>query len=168
MTLILLAAFAAGGYVTLLQGVDPNLLYAVAGAASLAILVMLTVVLFGHRIFALSRGQAVHIGFVHFLRIALVLVLQAVQWGSALPQVPLSQWLMFLTAQMLLTRLPFLPNRDVMLMWLGITLAPAIAAPQSHVALMFVTAGALSLLTHAVVFAVTALIQQPSPKVLQA
>jgi hypothetical protein len=60
--------------------------------------------------------------------------------------------------------LPFLPNRDVMLMWLGVTLAPAIAAPKAHVASMFVAAGVLSLLTHAVVFGVTALVRNRAPE----
>lgn len=161
VTLALVIAFAAGGYTVLLDGIDPALLRGVAIAAALAVAVMLSVVLFGRRILGVTRAQSFRIGAVHLVRMILVLVLQVVQWGSALPDVPLSQWLMFLTAQMLLTRVPFIPNRDVMLMWLGVTLAPAIAAPESHVASMFVAAGALSLLAHAGVFAVTSLVRQP-------
>ena len=65
---------------------------------------------------------------------------------------PIGEWLMFLAAQLLLTRIPFLPNRDVMMMWLGVALATAVAAPQAQVASMFLAAGALSLATHALMY----------------
>ena len=160
VTMVLVIGFAAGGYSILLEGVDPTLLRAVAIASAFAVAVMLAVMLFGRHILGVTRGQAWRIGAVHLVRMVLVLSLQAVQWGSALPEVPVSQWLMFLTAQMLLTRLPFIPNRDVMLMLLGVSLAPAIAAPTVHVASMFVAAGALSLLAHAAVFGATALVRE--------
>jgi hypothetical protein len=160
VTLLLVAGFALSGYATLLQGLDAGAVRAVEIAASLAVAVMLAVMLFGRHLLGVSRGQAFGIGGIHFTRMVLVLVLQALQWSSALPEVPLSQWIMFLTAQMLLTRVPLLPNRDVMLMWLGVTLAPAIAAPEAHVASMFVAAGVLSLLTHAAVFGMTALLDR--------
>lgn len=163
VTLALVIAFALAGYGTLLQGMDPHAVRAVEIAAALAVAVMLAVMLFGRHLLGVTRKQSFVIGGIHFARMLLVLVLQAVQWGSALPDVPLPQWIMFLTAQMLLTRLPFLPNRDVMLMWLGVTLAPAIAAPQAHVASMFVAAGVLSLLTHAAVFGITALMRPQAP-----
>lgn len=164
VTLALVIAFALGGYGAMLQGINPQAVHAVEAAAGLAVAVMLAVMLFGRHLLGVTRRQSFAIGGIHFFRMLLVLVLQAVQWGSALPEVPLPQWIMFLTAQMLMTRLPFLPNRDVMLMWLGVTLAPAIAAPQAHVASMFVAAGVLSLLTHAVVFGVTALLRSRRPE----
>ena len=164
VTLVLVAGFAAGGYGVLLNGVDPTLIRAVAIASSVAVAVMLAVMLFGRHLLGVGAAQAFRIGGIHLVRMVLILVLQGVQWGSALPEVPISQWVMFLTAQMLLTRLPFIPNRDVMMMWLGVTLAPAIAAPEAHVASMFVAAGALSLLTHAGVFAATAMIREQPPE----
>jgi hypothetical protein len=165
VTLLLVIAFALGGYGIALKGVDPDTVHAVMAAAGLALTVTFVVILFGRHLLGVTRDDAVTIGAIHFARLALVLVLMTVQWASALPQVPLSQWFMFLAAQMLLTRLPFLPNRDVMLMWLGVTLAPSIAAPTAHVASMFVAAGALSLLTHAIVFGASGLFKPPELKV---
>jgi len=80
--------------------------------------------------------------------------------------VPADQWLLFLTLQMLVTRLPFLPNRDIVLIGLGVALAPLIAAPQAHVASMFVAAGVLSLIVHALIFLATAaqVKDQPEPQ----
>jgi hypothetical protein len=61
---------------------------------------------------------------------------------------------MFLAAQLLLTRIPFLPNRDVMMTWVGVALAAAVAAPQAQVASMFLAAGTLSLATHGFMYLV--------------
>ena len=165
VTLALLVVFALGGYASLLKGIDPDVLRGVSIAAGVAVTIMLAVVLFGHRILGVSRAQCYRIGGIHFVRMVLVLLLQTVMWGSALPDVPWSQWVLLLTAQMLLTRLPFIPNRDIVMMWLGVTLAPSIAAPQAHVASRFVAAGALSLVTHACIFALTSFLQHRQPKV---
>ena len=156
VTLVLIAGFIAGGYGAMLASIDPDVMHAVMAVAALAITVPLLLFVFRGRLLAVSRGALVAIMSAHISRILLVLALQVVQWSAALPQVPAAQWMLFLTAQMLVTRLPLLPNRDIVLMGLGVALAPLISAPQNHVASMFVAAGALSLITHAVIFVVTA------------
>jgi len=156
VTLILIAALVAGGYRTVLASIDADVIHAVIAVAALAILVPLLLFVFRGKLLAVSGKALVAIVGAHVLRILLALALSVVQWSAALPQVPAAQWMLFITAQMLVTRLPFLPNRDVVLMGLGVALAPLISAPQNHVASMFVAAGALSLITHAVIFLVTA------------
>jgi len=156
VTLILIAGLIAGGYGTVLARIDADVIRAVIAVAALSILVPLLLLVFRGKLLAVSRRALVAIGGAHVLRILAVLALQVVQWSAALPQVPVAQWMLFLTAQMLVTRLPFLPNRDIVLVGLGVALAPLISAPQSHVASMFVAAGALSLITHVIVFLVTA------------
>jgi len=161
VTLVLLLGFVTGGHAAMLAHIDTRITYSVVGAAALAITVPLLLYVFRGRLLAVGGGALSAITGAHTCRILAVLGLQALQWSIALPQVPLSQWFLFLTAQMLITRLPFLPNRDIVLMGLGVALSPLIAAPQSHVASMFVAAGTLSLIAHAVIFALTAL--KPSP-----
>jgi len=156
VTLILIAGLVAGGYGTVLASIDPDVVYALIAVATLSILVPLLLLVFRGKLLAVGRRALAAIMVAHVVRILLVLALQVVQWSTALPQVPVAQWMLFLAAQMLVTRLPFLPNRDIVLMGLGVALAPLISAPQSHVASMFVAAGALSLITHAVIFLVTA------------
>lgn len=154
MTLLMLPVVILGGHVALLQGAGGKPLVPLLLCAVLAVLLMTTLFVFRRRIFALSRRDAAVVGGLHVTRLITIFALQVAQWSAALPQVPFGEWLMFLAAQLLLTRIPFLPNRDVMMMWLGVALAKAIAAPQAQVASMFLAAGALSLATHAFMYGV--------------
>jgi hypothetical protein len=113
---------------------------------------MMVLFVFRKSIFALSRRDALIVGALHVTRLLIVFALQIAQWSAALPQVPAAEWLMFLAAQLLLTRIPFLPNRDVMMTWVGVALAAAVTAPQAQVASMFLAAGTLSLATHGLMY----------------
>jgi len=156
VTLVLLSVFIASGHAAILRNVDSEFLYATMAAVILMIAIPLLLFVFRGKLLAVGGAATISITGAHTGRIVLILALQVAQWSFALPQVPPSQWFLFLTAQMLVTRLPFLPNRDIVLMSLGVALAPLIAAPQNHVATMFVIAGALSLITHALILAATA------------
>lgn len=154
LTLLMLPVVILGGHVTLLQAPGDHPLVPLLLCAVLALALMAMLYVFRRRIFSLSRRDAAVVGGLHVTRLLTIFALQVAQWSAALPQVPIGEWLMFLAAQLLLTRIPFLPNRDVMMMWLGVALAKAIAAPQAQVASMFLAAGALSLATHAFMFGV--------------
>lgn len=154
MTLLMLPVVILGGHVALLEAPGSHPLVPLLLCAVLALALMAMLYVFRKRIFSLSRRDAAVVGGLHVTRLVIIFALQVAQWSAALPQVPLGEWLMFLAAQLLLTRIPFLPNRDVMMMWLGVALAKAIAAPQAQVASMFLAAGALSLATHAFMYGV--------------
>ena len=154
LTLLMLPVVILGGHVTLLQAPGEHPLVPLLLCAVLALALMTMLYVFRKRIFALSRRDAAVVGGLHVTRLLTLFALQVGQWSAALPQVPFGEWLMFLAAQLLLTRIPFLPNRDVMMMWLGVALAKAIAAPAPQVASMFLAAGALSLATHAFMYGV--------------
>jgi hypothetical protein len=80
---------------------------------------------------------------IHGGRVLLILLLQTAQWAVVFPHVTFLTWLLFLTAQMVLTRLPFLPNQDLMLVGLGLSLTHYVNAPEAAVAGMFLVSGAL-------------------------
>jgi hypothetical protein len=152
LTLIMLPVVAFGGHMYLLKAPGAHPLVPLLICAVLAAALMLVLFLFRRKIFALSRRDALIVGAMHVTRLLIVFTLQIAQWSAALPQVPAAEWLMFLAAQLLLTRIPFLPNRDVMMTWVGVALAEAVAAPQAQVASMFLAAGTLSLATHGVMY----------------
>ena len=154
LTLLMLPVVILGGHVALLATPGGDPLVPLLLCAVLALLLMTMLFVFRRRIFSLSKRDTLAVGGLHAVRLVTIFTLQVAQWSAALPQVPIGEWLMFLAAQLLLTRIPFLPNRDVMMMWLGVALAKAIAAPQAQVASMFLAAGALSLATHAFMYGV--------------
>lgn len=64
-------------------------------------------------LFTLPQDELWFITSVHFLRIASYAVLSALLWHLILPGVNFAYWLLLATMRQLLSRLPFMPNKDV-------------------------------------------------------
>lgn len=68
---------------------------------------------FRRRIFSLDRDVLGFITVMHLLRIVVTTILSAVLWHMVLPAVPVTWWLLLATLRLLISRLPFIPNKDV-------------------------------------------------------
>ena len=156
-TLLLLIVFMAFGQLTAVLRADPELgvYFAVAGVAVAVITTL--IVRFRDRILAVPPKVARPVLAIHVGRNILLLALQTAQWAVVFPQVPLSTWLMFLTAQLVLTRLPFLPNQDLLLVGLSMSIMVYIDAPEAAVAGMFLASGALFQIVNVVMYALTSI-----------
>jgi len=66
------------------------------------------------RVFSLPRADLLMITNVHLARIALTTFLNALLWHLVLPGVPLTWWLFLATLRMLVSRLPLVPNKDLL------------------------------------------------------
>ena len=106
-------------------------------------LMVLVVLGLNRRIMSVPFPMAARITGIHAARVVLILLLQTAQWAVVFPHVPFLTWLLFLTAQAVLTRLPFLPNQDLMMVGLGMSLTHYVDAPEAAVAGMFLVSGAL-------------------------
>lgn len=83
--------------------------------ASIAIVVLVPMlaVLFGKRLFSLSRKQLAVVGSIHMARIIVNGFLAAVCWSLALPAVDLSWWVLLATVRLLISRLPLVTQKDI-------------------------------------------------------
>ncbi|TCM22164.1 hypothetical protein EDF56_101846 [Novosphingobium sp. PhB165] len=83
---------------------------------SLALLVVISAatMLLRRKVFTLPRSELVMITQVHLARIAFTTLSNAVMWHIVLPQVPLSWWLFLATLRLLVSRLPLMPNKDLL------------------------------------------------------
>jgi len=104
----------------------------------------LATMLFRARLFSLPRRDLQLVFVIHVLRIFATTGLVAWMWHLALPQVPLSLWFFLSTLRLLVSRLPFIPNKDVVFAGLAIFL---VGQDHAVVALMAAMAGLL-MLTH--------------------
>lgn len=104
------------------------------------------------RLFSLPGRELMFVTIVHFIRIIARTALAAWMWHIALPSVAIGLWLLLSTMRLLLSRLPFIPNKDVVFAGMAI-----FAVGQDHevAALMTLMAG-LILGTHLVVGALLA------------
>ena len=78
--------------------------------------------LFRRRLFSLPKGQLWFITGVHAVRILATLGLAALMWHLVLPDVAIGMWLVLATLRMLISRLPLLPNKDVVFAGLAVFL----------------------------------------------
>jgi hypothetical protein len=82
---------------------------------SLALLLSLSIVLLALRrqIFSLPAAELRFIASVHGFRIVATTLLLMTMWRAALPAAPLTLWLGLAALQLVVTRLPLVPNKDI-------------------------------------------------------
>lgn len=112
----------------------------------------LVAMMFRARLFSLPRSDLHFVTLIHVVRIVATTGLTAWIWHLALPQVPISLWFFLSTLRLLLSRLPLIPNKDVVFAGLAIFL---IGQDHAVVALMAAMAG-LIMMTHVVLGTVLA------------
>lgn len=125
---------------------------AFASAASLAV----AVVMFRRQLIQLPRGMTRRIIAINAVRILIIMVLHALLYASALPGPPLAAWLMFIALQLVLSRIPFVPNQDIVFLTAALALAPEIGAPEAAIAGMLIAEAGLAQLFNLALFALTA------------
>ncbi|HWI87041.1 MAG TPA: hypothetical protein VNT42_12065 [Sphingomonas sp.] len=82
---------------------------------SLGLLLALCVLLMvlRRRIFSLPPHHLRFVGSVHLIRVAFTTALLGIMWTAALPQVPVAIWIALAALQLVVSRLPFVPNKDI-------------------------------------------------------
>lgn len=82
---------------------------------SLAVVLVTSIIAMAwrRRIFTLSRDMLAFILGMHLLRIIVTTLLSALLWHLVLPEVSMVWWLLLATLRLLISRLPFIPNKDV-------------------------------------------------------
>lgn len=98
-------------------------------------------------LFSLERRELEMVFAVHLLRILATTLLSAVLWHLVLPHVALGWWIALATIRLLISRLPFIPNKDVVFAGIAVL---ALGGEVEISALMAFMAG-LILATHVLV-----------------
>lgn len=107
----------------------------------------LAVMLLRGSLFSLERSELKMVFAVHLIRIFMTTVLSAALWHLVLPDVALGWWLVLVTIRLLISRLPFVPNKDVVFAGIAVL---ALGSQVEIAALMALMAG-LILATHVLV-----------------
>jgi len=128
---------------------------------SIAALLLITAVpiILRKRLFSLPDDDRRFVLLVHLLRIFANTLLMAWLWHLLLPGVALQWWCLLATARQLLSRLPFLPNKD--LLFAGIALL--LVGQNVEVAAMVAMISSVTMLLHLIVGAVTGALDLAKP-----
>ncbi|KQN93101.1 hypothetical protein ASE95_11040 [Sphingomonas sp. Leaf231] len=167
VTALLLIGFAAAGNGRRIAAwLDPGpalLIAALVGAVFLAPLLFRL----RRQLIAMPAAQAGRVLGVHVARIVAVVLLQATQWAVVLPQEPWSVWLVFLTAQMVISRLPIVPNRDLLFLSAALQMSNTIDGPREAMAGLLLAGGALTQGSNLAFYLITSLWKQPPADVVE-
>lgn len=114
----------AGNIATILLGVvalplgyeliDPDVMRMMLWSLSVPLVVSILLLLFRRRVFSLPRADLWFIFGMDTLRIAIVGVTLALAWAFAMPSVSIGMWLFLVAGRQLVSRLPLVPNKDLL------------------------------------------------------
>jgi hypothetical protein len=153
VTLVLSLALAGGLTAALNVMPGAGLLF---GASFLAAsVVALAVLLLRKRLIALSEEKRRKVLAIHLVRQVVTITLFAAMYAAALPEAPFGSWLLFIALQLVITRIPFLPNQDLVYLTAALSFASIIGAREEQVAGMLVAEAGLSLIVNFVLFFAT-------------
>lgn len=116
----------------------------IGASAALMVAMSLPFFLFSKRVFSLPRNVLSWVFGVHMLRLSLGTLTLALAWHYAMPAVPVGTWLFLAAGRMLVSRIPLLPNKELVFASVAILL---IGSGDSLTELMALMA-ALTLLAH--------------------
>lgn len=134
------------------------------GGVAFAAVILCVMILLRGKILGLRGGPLIRVATLHSLRLMAVLAFQILQWNSALPDAPLAAWIIVMAAYFLATRIPFLPSYDLILLSLGLSVAPAIGLPPVKTAGLFMAGAALNQAANLIVFLATSTERQLSDR----
>lgn len=112
------------------------------------------ILLFRQKLFSLAKTDLWFIVVVHLLRIIAYVVLSAWMWHLVLPQIEMTLWIVMATLRMLVSRLPLLPNKDVVFAGIAVFLL----GHDVEIAGLMTLMAVLLLVTHLVVGALFAVL----------
>ena len=85
----------------------------VALSIGVILLISIGAALFKRKIFSLPGDQLRFVMTTHLCRLIATTLLSGILWHFALPEVVLTTWIVLAALQLLVTRLPFIPNKDL-------------------------------------------------------
>ncbi len=154
-TAILVVLLAAAGEIDSLLTIDSGAMLIGVATVLAGLFLVPVLIRWRRRVFGFSDKLMTSILLLSASRLAVTFVLLILQWSIALAGVSIAIWATFLALRMLLTRIPFLPNRDLVFAGVCLHFAGLIDQPVAAFAAIFVTTAALTQVLNLVVFAVT-------------
>lgn len=91
---------------------------------------------------------------IQMLRLLVVQVLNLLMFYVVMPETPMYVWFTYLSIEIILSRIPFLPNKDFIFVSLSISLAGNLDVSESAIAGLMLTRSVLGKILNFIFFAV--------------
>ena len=130
---VAMMALMAPWLLVLLRG---TLGHAFASSIVIAVVGSLVPLLLRRTLFSRARRDLQLILYLHFLRIALGILLSAFLWHLLVPGIPFGWLIALATVRMMVSRLPLIPGKDILFAGMAVLLFGRNADPTAAIALM--------------------------------
>ena len=120
---LLLITFIGFDIIILPEGWSLSGWVLIAIIAGFCLLIFALAFRFRKTIFSFDKKTISVVFFLHICRLLLTQVLQIIQWAVVMPDVPLINWITLLSAQIIISRIPLLPSRNLIFLGAGLEIS---------------------------------------------
>lgn len=120
----------------------------------IAILAISLLFIFRRHIIFMDMNTALKIFGIHQARLLFVYTLEIVQWMVVLPEVPLYIWFTFISVRIIASRIPFLPNQDMVFVAASLEVSKYLAVSEAAIAGIMLTSNVLTKVMNIVLFSI--------------
>ncbi len=132
-------------------------LAAVFAASSVVGLIALC---FRSYLFSMSPGVATSVLSLHFCRLLIGKALTIAMWSVAMPDVALHVWVMYAALAMVVSRIPLIPNRDIIFLGLSVSVSTHLGVSEVAFFAILLSMTIMDKVTNAVFFSIAFLLQR--------
>jgi hypothetical protein len=151
---ILLIVFFSTGQISLLDYIKSE---NIVTYISIGIIVTIVIgVLYHYRrfFFSMEKKTAFSVFSIHTIRFVIVNILQVVMWYVVMPEIPIRVWLTYLSMTLILSRIPFLPNKELVFIGASVEVSKLINVSTAGIAGLFIAQNVLDKILNAILFSV--------------
>jgi len=130
------------------------------GGTALLLVLVIVVIKFRRFVISMPLRNAYKIFGIHAARLTLNLFLVVVMYDIVIPDTPMSIWFTLLSVEIILSRIPFLPNRDLIFTGMGIGLAEGLGVSTSAIAAILLTRTVLGKVMNLSFFAFSSVVKE--------
>ncbi len=160
IALVLVAVFLYSGHIGFADLFGRQTAYYLAGAG-VAVIVLVMLGVLGARLrkylFSMTLSTTLLVFAVQCVRLVVGQGLQIAQWAVAMPEVPLRVWFTYAAVSIIISRIPVIPNRDLIFLGAGVSLSGVVQIPEAAVASMLVAITVLGKLLNLILFGTVSL-----------
>lgn len=139
----LLLVFLYLGHLNLRTWVSDQPLHYLLVAAVGAVIFGVVIWRFRRYLFSMAWRTTLLVFAVYAGRLVIGQVVQIGQWSVVLPEVPLGVWFTFAAASLVISRIPFVPNQDLVFLGASVELSTMMEVPEASIAGMLLVVSVL-------------------------
>lgn len=137
MAVLLLAFFALEGQVNVQSLIGETQATALIGALGVTLILLLIVFKRRQWLFSMPWKATRSVFGLHVTRVLLRQILEIAMWHLAMPDVGLNTWFTYAAVSIIVARIPFIPNQDLLTMAVAVGIADAMTVSEAHIAALF-------------------------------